>query len=278
MTDDTSGFNIRLDYPIHPKPRYGHGLPPHQKITEILDRRRADYGRTLRQFLPLADAVAGIPVIGDPADANTPHWNNTWFQGIDAFSLYGFLATLDPRRYFEVGSGNSTKFARKAIRNHGLRTRITSIDPYPRAEINSICDTIVRTPLEEVDPAFFDQLEAGDVLFVDNSHRIFTNSDATVVFLDIMPRLRPGVLLGIHDIMLPFDYPPEWVDRFYSEQYVLAAYLLAEGDMFDVVLPCAYLGACDELKAILAPVWSRLPAAGQSGSAFWMRMGQRRGR
>lgn len=217
MTDQT-GFTIRLDYPIHPKPRYGHGKPPHPQLTEILARRNDEYAKTLRQFATLAEAVSRIPVDQDARDPIKPHWNNTWFEGIDALSVYGFLATTNPKRYFEVGSGNSTKFARQAIRDHGLRTQITSVDPYPRAEINSICDTIVRQPLEDIDITAVDQLEDGDVLFVDNSHRIFTNSDATVVFLDIMPRLKPGVLLGIHDIMLPHDYPPDWTGRFYSEQ------------------------------------------------------------
>lgn len=272
MTDDNSGFTIRLDYPIQPKPRYGHGNPPHAKLLQILDRRRDAYAKTLRQFLKVANEAARIPVREDVEDLVKPHWNNTWFEGLDALSVYGFLATEKPKRYFEIGSGNSTKFARQAIRDHGLSTRITSVDPYPRAEINSICDTIVRQPLEDIDVAAVDELEAGDVLFVDNSHRIFTNSDATVVFLDIMPRLKPGVLFGIHDIMLPNDYPPSWMGRFYSEQYVLAAYLLAEGPKFEVALPVSYVGMCADLMAIVAPFWSRLPKANPYGSAFWMRM------
>lgn len=272
MPTDSSGFSIQLDYPIHPRPRYGHGRPSHAKLFELLDRRRQEYARTLRSFLPLGDALARIPVPAPKSDAVTPHWNNTWFEGIDGLSLYGFLATRNPKRYFEVGSGNSTKFARQAINDHGLRTKITSIDPFPRAEINSICDEIVRQPLEDVDVAAFDNLEAGDVLLVDNSHRVFTNSDATVVFLDVMPRLKSGVLLGIHDIMLPDDYPPDWVGRFYSEQYVLAAYLLAQGTLFDVTLPSSFLGHCPDLKQIVVPIWSRLPGANPSGSSFWLQI------
>lgn len=271
MTEN-HGFTIRLDYPIHPKPRYGYGKPDHPQISAILGERRDAYTRTLRSFAALADTVSRIPVTQDAEDPIKPHWNNTWFEGIDALSVYGYLATTDPKRYFEIGSGNSTKFARQAIRDHRLRTTILSVDPHPRAEINSICDTVVRQPLEDIDIATFDQLEAGDVLFVDNSHRCFTNSDVTVVFLDIMPRLKRGVLLGIHDIMLPRDYPPDWMDRFYSEQYLLAAYLLARGTLFDVALPCTYVGMNAELMEHLAPVWSRLPTANPYGSAFWMSM------
>jgi hypothetical protein len=271
VSDDGTGFTIKLDYPIQPQPRYGHGRPPHPGLTRILERRRPQYAALLQRFVPLAERLASIPVTADPRDPNTPHWNNTWFEGIDALSVYAFLALTNPARYVEVGSGNSTKFARRAIRDHALRTRITSVDPYPRAEINSICDTIVRQPLENVDVAMFDELGAGDVLFVDNSHRVFTNSDVTVVFLDVMPRLRPGVLLGIHDIMLPNDYPPEWVGRYYSEQYMLAAYLLAEGSKAEVELPCSFVGGCAELNAILDPLWARIPGAQRYGSAFWLR-------
>ena len=223
MTPSERGFPIRLDYPIKPQPRYGYGKPPHPQLTEIIGRNKLAYQETLRGFVGLLEHLVKIPVSPDLEDPRRPHWNNKWFEGVDALSVYGFLATRNPARYMEIGSGNSTKFARQAIEDHGLRTQICSIDPFPRAEINSICDRIVRQPLEEVDVAIVDELEAGDVLMVDNSHRVFTNSDATVVFMDIIPRLRPGVLIGIHDIMLPLDYPPRWNDRFYSEQYVLAA-------------------------------------------------------
>jgi hypothetical protein len=272
MTADGSGFTIKLDYEIHPQPRYGHGKPPHRRIESILARSNSDYAKVLHSFAGLHDSVTRIPVQADAGQPIRPHWNNTWFEGIDGLSVYGFLATRKPKRYVEVGSGNSTKFAKQAIRDHGLPTRITSIDPYPRAEINSICDEIVRRPLEDTDLSIFDTLEAGDVALVDNSHRVFTNSDATVVFLDVMPRLKPGVLLGIHDIMLPDDYPPHWMERFYSEQYVLAAYLLAEGKMFDVVLPSYFVGSQPDLKSILHPVWSRLPGANPSGSSFWLQI------
>ena len=121
--------------------------------------------------------------------------------------------------------------------------------------IEGICDRLIVEPLECVDLTLFDQLGPGDILFVDNSHRVLMNSDATVVFLDILPRLKPGVIVEIHDIALPFDYPPAWADRFYSEQYVLAAYLLADGCRFDVLLPNAFISLDPDLNRILDPLW-----------------------
>lgn len=140
---------------------------------------------------------------------------------MDSVAIYGFISENKPVRYYEIGSGNSTKFAKQAIKDYKLQTRILSIDPNPRAEIDSICDQVVRKPLEEVNLNIFEDLEAGDVLFIDNSHRSFMNSDVTVVFLEILPRLKPGVFVEFHDIYLPFDYPQEWDTRYYNEQYLL---------------------------------------------------------
>lgn len=121
------------------------------------------------------------------------------------------------------------------------------MDPQPRAEIDSICDEVIRSRVEEVDPSVFRVLGQGDVLFVDNSHRVFMNSDATAVFLDILPTLPAGVFVHFHDIFLPADYPPEIRLRYYSEQYLLAAYLLGGRGTIDIVLPNAFISSDPEL-------------------------------
>ena len=97
-------------------------------------------------------------------------------------------------------------FARHAIRTGNLKTTIMSIDPKPRAEIDSLCDRVMRLPLELCDLNLFRELEPGDILFFDGSHRIFANSDVTVFFIEVLPRLKPGVLVHVHDIFLPADY------------------------------------------------------------------------
>ena len=193
---------------------------------------------------------------------------------LDGVALYGFVATHKPNIYMEVGSGNSTKFARKAIVDHDLDTKIVSIDPCPRAEVNEICDEIIRKPVEEISLQIFDRLDKNDMLYVDNSHRVFMNSDATTIFLDVIPRLRSGVLVEIHDVTLPYDYPAEWVDRWYSEQYLLAAYILAKGDMFDIILPNTFISYDSELTGILAPLWEKeeMKNVETHGCSFWMRM------
>jgi hypothetical protein len=263
-----------LNYPIHQRRRWDEDHP-HPQLYDLLDRHRAAYRSLLQTFLPLSDHFARIPARTAPGCASpTPCWINGWMPALDGVALYGLIAAHQPRTYLEVGSGNSTKFARQAIADHRLDTRIVSIDPCPRADINSICDEVVRQPVEEVPLETFDRLEANDILYIDNSHRVFMNSDATMIFLDVLPRLKPGVLVEIHDVTLPYDYPHHWVDRYYSEQYLLAAYLLAKGDRFDIVLPNMFISHDAELKSIMAPLWAKEEMKGVQthGCSFWLRV------
>lgn len=272
-TSTDVGAAIVLDYPVRPRPRFGHGQPRHSAIDAILAARRDTYRSHLDRILEQRENLLKIPVT-DPASPQDPHWFNGWLPGLDGAALYTFVAAERPSVYIEVGSGNSTKFARRAVRDHGLPTQIVSIDPHPRAEIDALCDRVIRSPLEDTSLDVFDQLEAGDIVFVDNSHRVFTNSDATVVFLELLPRLRPGVLVQVHDIFLPEDYPAAWNDRYYSEQYLLAAYLLGGNRAFHLELPCWYVANDEELAASLAPLWNEpaLEGAERHGNSFWVRM------
>jgi len=207
------------------------------------------------------------------AESTEPRWINVWLPGLDAAALYAILRRLRPKRYFEVGSGHSTAFARRAIRDGDLATEIVSIDPAPRRAVESICDRVIREPLESISLELFDELEPGDVLFVDSSHYCFMNSDATVVFLEILPRLRSGVWVQLHDIFLPYDYPPNVNAsfQFYSEQYLLAASLLADPDLFEIVLPNAFVAEDAELSRVLSPLWEDPALAGvlRTGGSFW---------
>ncbi|MBM3673543.1 MAG: class I SAM-dependent methyltransferase [Actinobacteria bacterium] len=264
--------SIELDYPFTPQVRWGGDRPSHPQLHAILDRRRAAYREVIAAVVEQHERFRAIPV--EETSADEPCWVNGWLPGLDSAVLYTMLATTDPATYLEVGSGNSTSFARRAIRDHDLRTRIVSIDPEPRAAIDALCDEVVRERAETVDLEVYDQLAAGDILFIDNSHRCLQNSDATVMFLDVLPRLASGVLVEIHDITLPDDYPEEWLDRAYSEQYLLAAYLLAEGSRFDVVLPNHFVSHDAELQAPLDAMWDDPHFAGveRHGGSFWLRI------
>jgi hypothetical protein len=236
-------------YPVNPRPRFGFGLPPHAAIAAVLDRGRPAYEQSLAAVASCRDVLHAIghqPQRRHRPDA-APTWNNKWFTALDAASLVAFLLARQPKRYLEIGSGNSTRFARHAMECGKLSTELLSIDPQPRADIDALCTTLIRSPLEACDLGVFAQLEAGDILFFDGSHRVFMNSDVTVFFLEIMPLLRPGVLVHIHDIFLPDDYPPQWAGRLYSEHYMLAAQLLCGAPPFEVVLPNYFVMSDPEL-------------------------------
>jgi hypothetical protein len=263
---------IELDYAVVPQPRWGHGRPPHGLLSAIIDADRGRYEQRLRQFLSYRDALARVASDPSPAAPERPAWNNPWFSGLDAVALYGFLRAEQPRRYLEIGSGTSTKFARLAVTDGRLSTRIVSIDPHPRAEIDRLCDEVVRTPLEDAPATLFDMLQPGDILFMDGSHRVFTNSDTVVFFLDVLPRLPAGVFVHIHDIFLPHDYPPDWNQRFYSEQYLLAAMLVGGCRSLQIELPSAFVGYDASLRSIIEPLWAGYAqGASHVGGSFWLR-------
>ena len=265
---------VVLDYPVKSKQRWTNGSP-HPMLYDIINKNRGLYKSTLESFLALSKFFTAInerPTANStPAD---PYWINGWMAALDGIALYSFLVINKPKIYMEVGSGNSTKFARKAIVNHNLDTKIISIDPFPRAEINQICDEVIRRPVEDIDLKIFDRLGSNDILYVDNSHRALMNSDATTIFLDVIPRLKPGVLVEIHDILLPCDYANEWIDRHYSEQYLLAAYILAKGSLFDIILPNTFISHDNELRGIMAPLWDveEMKNVEKHGCSFWIRM------
>lgn len=265
---------IYVDYPPNPLPRYGYGKPPHPQLFEAIDRNRAEYEDLIKSLLAYAEQFALIPLRENTSEPADPFWANTWFPPLDAMALYSILCSNNPKRYIEIGSGNSTMFCRRAIDDQNLRTRLTSIDPHPRAEIDVICDEVIRSPLEDVDLGIFNTLEQGDILFVDGSHRVFMNSDVTVVFLDILPNLKTGVFVHFHDIFLPFDYPEETIESFYSEQYLLAVYLLC--GTIDIVLPNAFISQDEELSGILSSLLKTLlknsPEVILGGNSFWIKV------
>lgn len=203
---------------------------------------------------------------------------------LDLASIYAFVRSRKPSRYLEVGSGSSTRFAARAVRDGRLSTRIVSVDPNPRIEVDQLCSELIRVPLEDADLAPFGALGPGDVVFFDCSHRSFTNSDVTVFFVEVLPTLPPGLLVGVHDIFLPDDYPPTWWERYYSEQYLLSAWLLANPDRIRPVLACRHVSRNPALGTELGELWShpnlrdavadwRRMHAGDLGLAFWFECG-----
>ncbi len=266
--------NLFLDYKVDFKPRYGHGLPPHKELYDIVNAHRNDYKELLEKALNHTENLLKIKYAAAETDNKNPVWNNGFLPGLDIVGIYTIIAEKKPGKYVEIGSGNSTKVAYKAKIEMDLQMEIISIDPMPRAEIDKLADKVIRKAFEDTDFSFIFDLQANDILFVDNSHRILPNSDAMVFFMEILPKLKKGVIVHIHDIYLPYDYPQFMCNRAYSEQYGLAPYLLANPLKYKTILPNYFISEDLELSAVLEPLWAHqnLKNVEKHGGSFWIQI------
>jgi hypothetical protein len=257
-------------------PRYGHGKPAHPELLHIIEKQEEQYTRLLNASIQYHEKLWQIKDSTDETNTKNPVWNNGFLPGLDILMLYTLISELKPNKYVEIGSGNSTKVAHKAKLDQNLTTKISSIDPQPRAEIDALVDEVIRKPFEKIDFSILTELEENDILFVDNSHRIFPNSDATVFFLEILPRLKKGVIVQIHDIYLPFDYPQFMCDRFYSEQYGLAMYLLANPEKYQTLVANYYISEKPELASIIDDFWKHQNTKNveKHGGSFWLKINE----
>jgi hypothetical protein len=268
-------FIIKLDYPPSRdlRPRWGDSHPPHQGLINLFNKNRDRYIEVFRgvsKLKPFFDRINQDYSYDQPSE---PGWLGGAINAIDTALLYYFITQYKPKIYLEIGSGISTLFAARAKRDHNLNTQIISIDPQPRAEVDAVCNQVIRAGLETTDLSIFDQLEAGDIVFMDGSHRSFMNSDVTVFMLDVLPMLKSGVIVHFHDIVLPFDYPDTFIDWYWNEQYIVAAYLLAAGDeKLDVMMPSRFMSYTDEMKQELQPIlqgWKAVPEVWLCGGSLW---------
>lgn len=268
--------NLFMEYKVNFKPRYGNGLPPHKDLYSIINSKRDDYKNLLDKALAYKDAIWEIKDSKNETDSLKPSWNNGYLPGLDIIGIYTLVSEFKPKKYIEIGSGNSTKVAYKAKKEHKTDTEIISIDPMPRAEIDELVDKIIREPFENIDYNILDELGENDILFVDNSHRILPNSDSMVFYLEILPRLKKGVIVHIHDIYLPYDYPQFMCDRFYSEQYGIAMYLLANSNKYQPLLPNYFIFEDKELSKQIEPIWNHpnLDGVERHGGSFWLRINE----
>jgi hypothetical protein len=260
-----------LEYPVDLRPRYNQ--QPHKDLLSIINKYRNTYSEYISEFLKRKEIFNNIKQSKDLSDPKEPGWNNNYLPGLDIVSLYSIIGIHKPSIYMEIGSGNSTKVARKSIKDHGLKTSIVSIDPYPRVEIDQLADKIIRKGIDCIDLSLVEELGKGDILYVDNSHVCVPNSDVTVFFLEILPRLKPGVIVHIHDIYLPYDYPDFMIKRYYSEQYLLATYLLFSSN-YEVLFPCFFVSEDKQLSQGLKPLWEsdNLKTVERHGGSFWFRI------
>lgn len=261
--------HIALEYPPSAA-RPGGSASRRSDLRDLIAAGDGQYAATLDRFLDYADDLAKIA--HSEAPEAQPRWINGWLPGLDSLSIYGFVRQTAPATYFEIGSGNTTRFAVRAIADARLDTRVVSVDPHPREAIDAICDEVVRAPLELADLSRLDLVQPGDIVLFDGSHRLFSKSDVAAFFIDVLPALPADVLVAVHDIYLPYDYPPELETRWWSENQALAIALVAPRSGLEIALPCWWVSQTPELAAPLNPLWQRLkPGVERHGGFFWMR-------
>ena len=258
---DRWGYHIR---PIH----YYEPLPDFRSITaEQINRRRNYPGVDFRWEDQLA-LLSELAAYRDELFELEFDFSNGYFSGLDAAVYYSLIRHLKPQRIIEIGGGYSTQIAAKALVVNG-KGKLTCIEPYPEQRLNGVKLELIQKRVEEMDLDFFSSLEANDMLFIDSSHTVKFGSDVCYEFLEILPRIAPGVWLHVHDIFFPHDYPAEWlIDRrlALNEQYLLEAFLTFN-DKFQVALANHWL--CLDHVNDAARLWP--DASNQRGSSLWMR-------
>ncbi len=164
--------------------------------------------------------------------------NNGSFESGDAEYLYNLIRLKKPRRIIEIGSGNSTLMAIKAIKKNQeespeFKCKHLCIEPYEMPWLEKTGVTVIRQRAEEVNKDIFSELENNDILFIDSSHIIRPQGDVLFEYLELIPTLNTGVIVHVHDIFSPNDYLREWVVdnvRFWNEQYLLEAFMSCNKD------------------------------------------------
>ncbi|MDQ5820548.1 MAG: class I SAM-dependent methyltransferase [Actinomycetota bacterium] len=202
-------------------------------------------------------------------------WNG-YYQAVDADVLYAMVRHLKPRRILEIGSGYSTLVTAAACsrnRGEGHASVFTAVDPGPRAAIKPPPDgpdRFLRTTAQELPLETFLELGRGDLLFVDSSHAVKLGSDVNFLVLEVLPRLRPGVVVHFHDIFLPYEYPRDWYERgtFVAEQYLLHAFLI-DSTSYEVFFAAHAVARAhrDRLAELIPSLGAR---SDHYPAAFWM--------
>lgn len=199
--------------------------------------------------------------------------HNPNFGAGDVDLYYLIIRKFKPKRIIEIGSGYSTMVCLKAIVQNkvdGIQTELTCIEPFEMPFLNQEKNiTLIRKPVEEVSLELFQSLEEKDIIFIDSSHIIRPGNDLLHIFFEILPILKKGVIIHIHDIFSPRHYPKEWLTekmRFWNEQYLLEAFLHNNHD-YQVLFTANHLvkSHYEEAKKVLIHLQPN-----SEPSSFWM--------
>ena len=263
MANSGAGTNAALKRGSLPLPvNYYSPVPNIEDLQRrrVWDRRSALAGIDFRPdaqvaYLAKLGQAFGTECTWPPSPTSNPadfFTENNTFSFACAAGTHCIIRERQPRRVIEIGSGMSSLIISAALRGNDPEganpTDYTIVDPYPSPRLRTLPGTpatVIDRRVEDVDPTMFDQLESGDVLFVDSGHVVRTGGDVNFLILDVLPRLKPGVVVHFHDIALPFEYPEVYFTKpefrvFWTEAYLLQAFL-AHNDSFEILLAMAHL-------------------------------------
>ncbi|MEI7940615.1 MAG: class I SAM-dependent methyltransferase [Verrucomicrobiota bacterium] len=256
-------------------------LPGHQDIS----RRQVEWNEPadvdlnseaqLHLLGELAHYYPEMPFGDAPAAGARFSFAQRYYCHSDAIYLYSLLRHLKPRRLIEVGSGHSSAAALDTDERFlGGSVQFTFIEPYPD-RLKSVLKpaetarcALIEKPVQEVPLDLFDALETNDILLIDSSHVSKVGSDVNHLMFRVLPRLRPGVVIHIHDIFFPFEYPEDWFreGRAWNEAYLVRAFL-QNNQAYKIMLFADYAGK--RFREFLA---ERMPLClKDTGGALWLR-------
>jgi Methyltransferase domain len=260
--------------------RFNQPIPDIQSLPETLWGRPSELVgihmnevaqlNLLRSFSKFRDEYQHFPT-GKTGEHNQFYLGNRLFDGADALVAYCMIRHFQPRLIIEVGSGfSSLALAQAAEKNKN--SGLICIEPFPREFLREGfpgLQSLIEKKVQDIELEFFSQLDPGDILFIDSSHTVKIGGDVNYLFLEVLPRLKPGVIVHVHDIFLPFEYRRDWVldeFRFWTEQYVLQSFLTFNSE-FEVLLANYYLSHYhqEQLKATFPDLHRWV------GGSFWMR-------
>ena len=241
----------------------GHFYSPVADLSDVR-RRREDIFNFERRTYPgidlhedaqlqlldeLEESYAEIPFSAEPKPNLRYHFDNPAFSYADGILFYSLLRKLRPKRLIEIGSGYSSALAldtNELFLDNSMET--TFIEPFPelvrsllRPDDQNRC-RILDVPVQDVAMSVFEELGEGDILFIDSTHVSKVGSDVNYLYFEVLPLLRPGVFVHIHDVFLGFEYPEDWIfqGRAWNEQYLLRAFLM-ENVRFDIVMMNSFM-------------------------------------
>lgn len=235
----------------------------------------------LALFREFADWQSQMPFSQAPSSERRYYLDNVYFSYADAFSLYGMLRKFKPRQVVEVGSGFSSAAMLDSTDALQSEVKFTFIDPYPQRLQTLLRPTdkgrarIQVSDVQSIAPSVFEGLAENDILFIDSSHVAKIGSDVLYLMFEVLPKLATGVIVHVHDIPWPFEYPRAWYrdGRCWNEAYLLRAFLQFN-EAFELLLFNGYLAEChtEELRP-LCPFFFEQASdpLNLSASSLWLR-------